>query len=320
MTALPYLLHGATLALAWLLLFNTAATLLVTLLASRLTNRINTGRPAFWLALRLAPAALSLSFVAFVFLPSYWRYEPRQFVEGFDFSLTTLAALALAIVGTSVARGVTAWRRAQRRTDQWMRVATPLELPDARMPAYAIDTDAPLMALVGVLRPRLLITRPVLETLTDEELRASVAHELGHWRAFDNLKRLAMRAAPDLLAASGAARHIERRWAAASEQLADRAVGDSGLVRCALASALVKVARLTPPVSSITEPISALIDGGDITARVQRLLDEDGRAAAPPSFRWILFVAVPVVALAVGYAPLLRTVHAVTEVFVNTLP
>jgi Zn-dependent protease with chaperone function len=318
MMTLPYVLHGVTLALAWLLLFNIAATTLITVLASRLTNRATTGSPAFWLALRLSPAALSLAFVAFVFLPSYWFYEPRQFVEGFDVSLTTLAALAIAIVGTAVARGATAWRRAQRRTDKWMRAATPLVLPGTRMPAYAIETDAPVMALVGVLRPRLLITRPVLEALTEEELRASVAHELGHWRALDNLKRLAMRAAPDLLFASGAARAIERRWAAASEQLADRAVGDSGSARCALASALVKVARLTPPVSSAIEPISALVDGGDITSRVQRLLEEEG-GAAPRSSRWAL-LAIPAIAVAFGYAPLLRTVHLVTEILVNTLP
>jgi hypothetical protein len=90
-----------------------------------------------------------------------------------------------------------------------MRAGRPLALADTSMQAYAIDTDAPLMALVGVLRPRLLITRPVLEALTDEELRASVAHELGHWRAWDNLKRLAMHAAPDLLSATGAARALD---------------------------------------------------------------------------------------------------------------
>src|SRR3954465_6898821 len=107
MTALPFLLHGTTLALAWLLLLNIAATILITVPASWLTNRRTSGSPAFWLALRLSPGAVSLAFVAFVFLPSYWRYEPRQFVEGFDVSLTTLALLALAIVTTAVARGVT---------------------------------------------------------------------------------------------------------------------------------------------------------------------------------------------------------------------
>jgi Zn-dependent protease with chaperone function len=319
MTALPYLLHGSTLALAWLLLFNLAATVLVAIVALRLTSRSRAGSPGFWLALRLSPAAASLAFVAFVFLPSYWRYEPREFVEGFDLSLTTLAVLALAIVGAAIARGVTASRRARRRTDRWMRAGRAMTLADTSMPAYAIDTEAPVMALVGVLRPRLLITRAVLEALTDEELRASVAHELGHRRAWDNLKRLAMRAAPDLLFATGAARALERRWAAAAEQAADRGVGDNDRERCALASALVKVARLTPPVSSIAEPISALVDGGDITARVQRLLDDAPSPARPRSVRW-LALTIPAAALALGYTPLLRIVHGVTETLVNTLP
>ena len=187
--------------------------------------------------MRLAPAALSLAFVAFVFLPSYWRYEPREFVEGFDVTLTTLAALALAIVGTAVARGVTAWRRAARRTRRMdARGARRSRCPSTSMPAFAIDTDAPVMALVGVLRPRLLITRPVLEALTDEELRASVAHELGHWRACDNLKRLAMRAAPDLLV-----RH--RRRARASSGAGRRRPSTSRIAPPATAAAPVARSR-----------------------------------------------------------------------------
>jgi hypothetical protein len=319
MNALPYLLHGTTLALAWLLLFNVAATVLVAIVARPLTKMSRTGSPGFWLALRLSPAALSLAFVGLVFLPSYWRYEPRELVEGFDVSLTTLAVLACVLVGTAVTRAVTAWRAAQRRTDKWMRVGRPLSLADTSMPAYAIDTDAPVMALVGVLRPRLLITRPVLEALTDEELRAGVAHELGHWRAWDNLKRLAMRGSPDLLFATGAARALERRWAVASEQIADRNAGGSGHERYALASALVKVARLTPPISSVAEPISALVDGGDITARVQRLLDDSPAEARRSAVGWIP-LAIPVAALVLGYTPILRIVHSVTEILVNRLP
>ena len=319
MTALPYLLHGATLALAWLLLFNVVTTVFVAIASALLTRRSGAGSPGFWLALRLSPAALSIAFVAFVFLPSYWRYEPREFVEGFDVSLTALAGFAVAVVGAAVARGATAWRRAQRRTQDWLRAGQPLALANTSMPAYAIETDAPVMALVGVLRPRLVITRPVLEALTDEELRAAVAHELGHRRAWDNLKRLAMRAAPDLLFATGAARTLERRWAAAAERVADRAAGDTGHARCALASALVKVARLTPPVNAIAEPISALVDGGDIATRVQRLLDDAPAAARSRAAGW-LGLAIPAATVVLGYAPLLRTVHAVTEILVNSLP
>jgi Zn-dependent protease with chaperone function len=314
-----FLLHGTTLALAWFLAFNAAVTAAAALLSVGLARRTRQAWPGRWLALRLAPAVLSIAFVATVFLPSYWRFEPREGVEGFDVTLTALAVLAMAVMGSGIARGVVAWRSAARRTERWMRLSRPLSLAGVSMPAFAIEADAPVMALVGVLRPRLLITRPVLAALTDEELRASVAHELGHWRACDNLKRLAMRIAPDLWFAAGPAHSIERRWAAASEHAADRGAGESERERCALASALVKVARLTPPATPIDEPISALVDGGDITARVQRLLDDSPWEAGRRLPRW-LAPGIMAPALILAYAPLLRLVHSVTELLVNSLP
>jgi Zn-dependent protease with chaperone function len=319
MTALPFLIHGTTLALAWFLIVNAVTTLIVAILSGAVGQRAASARPGVWLALRLAPAVLSVLFVAGLFLPSYWRYEPREFVEGFDMTFTALALLAFATAAAGATRGVRAWRRAAERTATWMRHARPLALPGSAIPAFAIEADVPMMALVGLFRPRLLITRPVLDVLTAEELRAAVAHERGHWRALDNLKRLAMRATPDLLWATPAARSLERRWVAASEYVADRAAGDSGVVRCALASALVKVARLTPPISTFGEPISALVDEADITGRVQRLLD-DAHAAAPRGrAQWFVFPAA-VAGMLVAYAPLLRVVHGVTEILVNTLP
>lgn len=320
MSALPYLLHGATLALAWFLLFNIVITAIIVMLSPRLIARAAAARPGFWLALRLAPAALSIAFVTAIFLPSYWRYEPREFVEGFDVTLTGLAMLALVVVAAGAVRGVSAWRRAAARTDAWMRGARPLAVPGTALPAFAIAAATPMMALVGVLRPRLLVTQPVLDALTDEELGAASAHEVGHWRALDNVKRLAMRAAPDLLGATAAARAIERRWAAAAEQVADRAAGDSGPARCALAAALVKVARLTPPAASTADPISALINGGDITARVQRLLDDAAPAESGRQARWFIAAALAAATLPLVYAPLLRLVHTVTELLVSTLP
>ena len=318
MSALPYLAHGTTLALAWFILCNLAATAAVAVVCSRLT-KARIASPGFWLALRLAPAAVSIGFVAVVFVPSYWRYEPREFVEGFDVTLTTLAALALVVFGAALVRGVSAWRRATYGTQRWLRAGRRLAVPGSTLPVFAIDAEAPVMALVGVLRHRLLITRPVLDALTDEELRAGVAHELGHQRAWDNLKRLAMRAAPDLLWATRTARSIERRWAAAAEHAADRVAGDTDEARCALASALVKVARLTPLVPGNGEPISALIDGGDVATRVERLLDAAPVATGRPSAGW-LALAAAAAALVAGFTPLLRLVHGVTEVLVNRLP
>jgi Zn-dependent protease with chaperone function len=317
-----YLRHGGMLALAWFLLVNLVMSAAVAACGRWMTRRGNgAGSATFWFVARVWPAAAALLFVVALFVPSYWKYEPRELVEGFDVTTTALALGAAVLFIAAAARGVGAWRNAARRTRLWMRTARPLVVAGARMPVFEIDADWPIMALVGVLRPRLLVTRGLVGVLTDEELAASVAHEIGHSRARDNLKRLLMRAAPDVLTSTTAARAIERRWASASEHSADRtAASENALARCALASALVKVARLTPTVTPITEPISTLIDGGQIVSRVERLLAD----AAPPVRRrsmlaWTGLLLAAVVA-AVSYVPLLRLVHSATEVLVHSLP
>src|SRR5262249_38835956 len=179
----------------------------------------------------------------------------------------------------------------------------PLRIGDGTVPAFVVDVETPIMALVGVLRPTLLITRGVVTALTGEELPAAVAHEVGHFRSRDNLKRLAMRAAPDLLFLTAAAGAVEARGASAAEHAADSSACDTERTRCALASALVKIARLTPPRTPLAQPISTLVDGGEIASRVQELLSD--RAAAPvPSARWPIAAAAGLVALA-AYSPLL---------------
>jgi Zn-dependent protease with chaperone function len=317
-----YLLHGGTLALAWFLLVNLAMSATVAACAGLITSRRNGAESAaFWFVVRVWPAAAALLFVGIVFVPSYWKYEPRDVVEGFDVTLTALALGAAGLCVAAGARGVGAWRSAVRRTRLWMRTARPLAIAGTRISISEIDADPPLMALVGVLRPRLIVTRGLVAALTDEELAASVAHEIGHSRARDNLKRLLMRAAPDVLTSTAAARAIERRWASAAEHRADRvAANDGPVARCALASALVKVARLTPTMMTIAEPISTLIDGGEIVSRVERLLaDATPSARRRSAFGWTA-LALGAVATGVAYAPALRFVHSVTELLVHSLP
>lgn len=319
---IEFILHGGTLTLAWFLLVNVAMSAAVAACVGRIASR-RTGADsaAFWFAARILPAAAALLFVAVVFVPSYWKYEPRDFVEGFDVTLTALALGAAALIVTATARGVGAWRGAIRRTRVWMQSARPLAIAGTNIPVFEIDADTPLMALVGVLRPRLLVTRGLVAALTGEELAASIAHEISHSRARDNLTRLLMRSAPDLLAVTPAARALEHRWASAAEHRADRmASHDSPVARCALASALVKVARLMPAATPIAEPISTLIDGGEIASRVEHLLaDTTPSARRRSAFGWTALAA-GTAATAVAYAPALRLVHSVTELLVHSLP
>jgi len=322
-----FLLRGLTLALVCFLAVNGVATLLVFSIAGRVARQERVRTPRFWFGLRLLPAAASLGLVAAVFLPSYWTYEPRAYAEGFDVTLVAAALVAFMVGVSAIARGAAAWARASKRARAWVQIAHPLTLAGTTMRAFEIDADAPIVALVGVLRPRLFLTRRVVRALTGEELAASVAHELGHWRALDNLKRLAMRAAPDFLAMTSVASDLERRWASASEQVADRdacervSVADRGRARCALASAIVKVARMTPQAARTAEPISTLVGGGDIASRVRSLLDDGTPAVARPrSWRRWAGVALAAAAVAFGYAPLLWFVHLATEILLQTVP
>jgi Zn-dependent protease with chaperone function len=368
-----FVLQGLTLALAWFLIINVSASGLV---AFASTRRAKARSPAGWFALRILPGCTAILFVGLVFVPAYWRYEPRETLEGFDVTLTTCAVLAAVLLAAAAFRGFTAWRRAAVRVRAWMGTARPLpivELPRSefgiqnsefgvstrtschlnskfrmatstlqvqdpascrpwvdrlfsasllhiRVSAFVVDAERPVMALAGILRPRLLITRGLINALSDEELSACIAHELGHCRAWDNFKRLAMRAAPDALFCTSAARALERRWAAASEHAADEIAGEHGAAtRCALASALVKVARLMPE-DRLTEPISTLVGGGEIAARVRRLLDDRGVAQAPGRRGLRVASAAAVVAIGATYGPLLKVVHYATELLVYSLP
>src|SRR6266850_1712163 len=101
-----YLLHGGTLTLAWFLIVNTVLSAAVAAWAARTTSgRNRAGAPSLWFVARVGPAAAALLFVAGVFAPSYWKYEPREFAEGFDVTLTALALGAACLFVAAGARG-----------------------------------------------------------------------------------------------------------------------------------------------------------------------------------------------------------------------
>jgi hypothetical protein len=320
---MTYIAHGITLALAWFIVANAIVSAAIATVVSRLSDRRWRRLSARLLfGLRIAPAVVSVAFVAAVFVPSYLVFEPREAVEGFDVTLTFGAIAAGTMLTYALAQGAVAWRRTAARTGEWLRGATPLSgAPDA-VPMFAIHAPAPLMALAGLVRPRVFVSERLLTALTPQEFVATVAHELSHWRARDNVKRLAMRAAPDWLRGTSVARRIERQWAVAAEHRADDCgAGRDASTRCTLASALVKVARLAPSAPAALEPISTLVGGGELASRIERLLDESSTPAAARRSRRSVAVGVAgIAALAIAYAPLLRAIHEATEILVNTLP
>jgi Zn-dependent protease with chaperone function len=178
------------------------------------------------------------------------------------------------------------------------------------MAAAVIDSAFPIVAIVGLVTPRLFVARSVLEACSAEELEAVLAHEEAHARQRDNLRRLALAGAPDLLGLWPAGRQLEGAWMRAAEFAADEAAADQWHRGLHLASALVKVARLaTTPSRPL--PASALYHDEPITERVQRLLDPP---LAMDSSRWPTWarVALPA-ALTAGAVALVPLLHAAGE-------
>jgi beta-lactamase regulating signal transducer with metallopeptidase domain len=201
----------------------------------------------------------------------------------------------------------------------WMAEASPVSLPGVHVPTFAVASDFPIVAVVGWRRPTLVIARTVLEHCTPEELTAIVAHERGHIERRDNLRRLLLAAAPDVLAWLPTSRDLIARWRDAAEEAADDdAARASAESRLNLASALVKVARLSPsaPAAAIV-PASALYRGESLEARVRRLLEPDPAASSPATGAPWPTLALAGTAIAFT-AP--ESVHRFMEVLLHRLP
>ena len=321
-----YLLYGATLAFTWFLIVNLVLSLLVAAVSRGVSAAIATSSPALrarvLLTLRLLPAAVSIAFVAGVFLPSFWRLEPRDFDEAFGVTTTSFALIACVVVGGALWRGVSALRESAARSRAWLTHARPMTLAGAPTPVYCLDATVPAMTLVGVFRPNLLVTRPLIDALTPEELRAAIEHEVGHLGSWDNLKRLAMRATPDALSLVAASRRLEQDWALAAEHAADAAAAHDSGTGLALASALIKVARLTPPTPGLGLLASPLVGGEGIVSRVERLMDRQPPRRPSVIVRTLGWTASAMIfcAAIAGYAPLLQSVHRASEILVHALP
>jgi Zn-dependent protease with chaperone function len=269
--------------------------------------------------LRILPVALGVA-ATFQGIASFVLFEPRSEQEAVGIVLTTLAAAALALVilaATRLIRVTVATRRALRG---WMRTATPIELPGISIPCFAIDVTFPVVAVVGLVRPRIVVARQVLASCSPGELDAIVAHERRHLLHGDNVRRAVMACLPDPLSVTRAGARLAEDWHDAAEQAADDAAGEMGPAgRFDLAAALLRVARMVPAGQpTVHLPASALYRGEDLERRVRRLIDSP---APPPvaglSRRQRLMIGIFLLTLG---ALMLHGMHEVVEAAVTYLP
>jgi Zn-dependent protease with chaperone function len=326
---------GICLVLAALLGINALASLVAAtiwrLLATPARRLSAHARARLLFLMRVGPPAVATIFVAVMLIPSYLLYEPYSTGERVSKQLGALALLSVIGVGLALWRGLKSWLATRRLLGKWLDGAEPILVEGTNIPAFRIQHPFPVIAVVGTLRPRLFVASHVLESLSEEEMLASIAHEYGHLSARDNLKRVLMRACRDMLTLVPCGRLIDRTWAENAEAAADEAAARRGSAMALnLASALIRIARMVPAGTRPTMPVASFLLGDEregVMGRVRHLLDlaavdvrQDQPRAALLWAAWaILLVSIFGLVLLLIHSPMLYSLHSAMEHVVHVI-
>ena len=320
----PYLLRLLCLCLAAFFVIHTAVGVLVALVtapALRAAHRMRARRAAgFLLALRLLPSALALLLVAGLGVPSYLLLEQEAATEEIGSLCLIAASLAVFLWSASLTRSLRAVALSVRHTREWERMGWGCSLPGARQPVWIVDAPAPLLALAGVFRTRLVMSRRAAAALSTGQLCAALLHEEAHRDSRDNLKRLLLLISPSLLPGWNGFHALERGWSRFSEWAADdEAVAGNPQLSLALAAALVRIARMGGTPAPAPLSASFLADGSDLLARVDRLLRPAIAIPAPrpaPAIAATVILAAAFLAVSLHPATL-QSAHRLMEYLIH---
>ena len=302
------------LSLVLLATFGLAALLLAGLVAAAWYAGLNRTRMASadLLALRLFPTAGALLFVMTVVLPAFISWEPHRDREASGPLLLVLAAFALLTLGHGVWRG---WRAcvAARSLLQQCGPARRRVVENGQI-VHVVDVPEAIVAVIGGWRPQVVAAERVITACSHDEFRQVVAHEAAHISARDNLKLLLLLACPDALAWTALGAALSERWRSEAEFAADqRATGDDPHKRIALASALIKVARLFASSQRARHALTMSVALNNVEGRVRQLLAPPYAASGTICKVLATFALVmPVVVL-----PLYALVHELIETLVR---
>jgi Zn-dependent protease with chaperone function len=261
---------------------------LVAASASRAAVRMaETMRPRsaarFLFFMRLLPLALGLGAVLGLCIPSYLWLEPRGTPERVGLICLTLALLAVASCFFSVVRTARAIAVSLCCNRSWQLAGRQTHVAGVSSPALVVKKEAPLLALAGLLTPRLVISDDVLCSLSPEELDVALHHENAHRVSRDNLKRLLLLLAPGPIPFVRGFALLEQAWARFSEWAADDEATQGDAHRAlSMAGALLRVARMGAGRRLSFLHTSLVAGDHDLSARIDRLLRLDH--ARPVSF------------------------------------
>lgn len=203
--------------------------------------------PGLLFLIHLVPFLIAFGVVLGLVLPAFVELEPPSTREGLNPLLAVGALLGIAILLGICVRLGKMLIATSRQQSRWLREAH--RLHDNGLSVFVLPTHIPVMAVTGLLAPKIFVSQSIVSALSQEELAAALSHESAHVRARDNLKQLLLRIT-QLPSWFGVLSHL-KSWISASELLADRTAIAAGTSPYYLASALVKVARLSAGVAPL---------------------------------------------------------------------
>ncbi len=155
-----------------------------------------------------------------------------------------------------------------------------------RVQLRLLDSSRPLAFTVGLWRPQIVLSERMISSLSDEELRAVLFHELGHVRSRDPLRLAVVRFLADALWFLPVARSLARDFVDAVEEGADDWAVGATRQSVDLAAALVKTAKAD--VSWAIPLASSLAGNVSVEERVERLLGTGVRRRSSTTMqRWV---------------------------------
>lgn len=258
-------------------------------------------------ALRIMPMVVSVSVTLGFVVPSFLLLEPRSIYEPLGAVLVTLGLCCLSLLVWGLCRGVIAQVKTSHALAAWLTGASRIEMR-TRVPVFRTDTDLPAVIVSGVWKPRILVSDAALSLLTPAELRTALKHETAHVRYFDNLRKLLFR----FSAFPGMAR-LEAAWSEAAEMAADDAAVSNFTDALDLASALIKLSRLSP--IQVSSHLTTALLSNSLPLRLERLFawHKKRRTEDRPKRSLYALLVVTMIVLVSTYPDLLLRVHAVTE-------
>src|SRR5262245_34034046 len=266
-------------------------------------------------AAQLLPFALASVAALGLALPAFLEFEPHSTNEGPGLRLDILALAGALIVAGMAVRGWHILRATAKTQRRWRDNSERIYLEGMQIPAYRVENSPSLLAVAGIVLPRVFLAREIAETLSHRELQAALAHELAHIAAFDNLKHLLLKMT-DMPSWLNPLRGGVGNWTSASEIAADNKALASGVSALDLSSALIKVARLRrqPAIDHALAAHLVPSCGSSLEPRVTRLselLQSDAHVAPPASGhrRLIAAIFLCIVMYICSLPILLPTVH-----------